>query len=357
MAEFGGVDLEQIELVAKQIGASPDAGTTPIDRFMRKVADLVEQRSEKGEAKGVSVFLRSAALRDDVKDRETTPLPLVANGQEAVSQKVLISNTVLSRAYSLGIVPDENIYEALEEAGLGNLPAFVVDWRDETPRATFYRSGVSDPEDVEQVYLSSHEITPDELKAVLDGFYEDRLRTPHRVSEGHGQKVWSNAALGWPAERPEEKIQGKLLTYLRGRIKPLDADPEVPNADGRLDISIYAKLLDANGQRIVKKIWVVELKALTDRTHDGAEVKHSTIKPALEKGLQQAISYRESVFANRAALCCYDMRKEPRLDEDVFAPIADRAKEKGVHLWRWHLLRSSEHGRKASALNEDATPA
>lgn len=355
MADFGGIGSDQIELVAKQIGASVDAGTTPIDRFMRKVADLVEQRADKGEAKGFSVFLRSAALLDDVKDREKTPFPHVANGQDSVSQKVLISNSVLSRAYSLGIVPDENIYEALEAAGLGELPAFIVDWRSDKPAATFYRSGVSDPEDVEHVYLSSHEITPDELKAVLDAFYEDRLRTPLKISEGHGQKVWTDASVGSPAERPEEKIQGILLTYLRARIRPLDADPEVPNSDGRLDISIYAKMLDANGQRIVKKIWVVELKALTDTTHEGNPVPASAIKPALEKGLLQALSYRDAIHANRAALCCYDMRKDNLTDEEVFAPIRDRAQEKEVHLWRWYLHRSSEHGRKANAAAEVAT--
>ncbi|MNQ66309.1 hypothetical protein D3C85_807990 [compost metagenome] len=354
MADFGGIDVSQIEVVAKEVGASPEAGSSPIERFAGRVAQLVEGRFEKGEAKGVSVFLRSLAIKDDVKDRKTKPIPMLGNGEDAISQQVLISNTALTHAHALEIVPDEHIFSTLEAHGLDGLPAFIVDWRGDKPKAMFFRSGVSNPEDVELVYLSSHEITATELKEILDQFYDQRMRTPQRISEGHGQKVWEKAASGWPAEKPEERIQGKLITFLRGKIHPLETGPEIPNADGRLDISIYAKLTDLNGQRVVKKIWVIELKALTDKTTAGDPVPASSVKEALEKGLRQAISYKDAIHANRAALCCYDMRKQNLTDDEVFASIRDDAAAQEVHLWRWYLHRSSDSWRKANVPLEGA---
>jgi hypothetical protein len=355
MADFGGIDVSQIELVVKEVGVSPEAGSTPIERFTRRVAQLVEGRFERGEAKGVSVFLRSLAIKEDVKDRKTKPIPMLGNGEDAISQQVLISNTALTHAHVLEIVPDEHIFSTLEAHGLDSLPAFFVDWRGDKPKAMLFRSGVSNPEDVEHIYLSSHEMTADELKAVLDQFYDQRMRTPQRMTEGHGQKVWEKPANGWPALKPEERIQGKLITFLRGKIHPLETGPEIPNADGRLDISIYAKLTDLNGDRIVKKIWVIELKALTDRTTKGDPVPASSVQDALEKGLRQAISYRESIHAIRAALCCYDMRATDLGDEEVFAPIRAAADEEKVQLWRWYLHRSSESWRKANVSLEGAT--
>lgn len=345
MAKLGGVDPSQIAEIAQAILPSEEAGASATERFVRTVTTLVERRHGLGETAGFSVFLRSQAVNDDVKDREKVALPLVRNGNDPISQRVVISDALLGRAYSLAITLDNNFLDALEAHDLGNHPALVVDWRGDSPKAIFWPRGVAGGDPVE-IYLSDHEVTPEEMKAILDDFYKARLRTPQTITEGHGQRVWEKPAQGWPAERPEEQIQGILIAFLRGRLRH-DVRPEQPNAEGRLDVQISARLHDANGDRIVKKIWILELKALVDKTTSGADVPAGSAVAGLQKGVTQAYSYREAEHANRAALCCYDMRNSDLGDEIVFEPILKQANDNVVHLWRWFLHRSSQAARIA----------
>jgi hypothetical protein len=346
MAKLGGVDPSQIAEIAKE-APSYEAGASASERFVRTVTALVERRHEAGEAAGFSVFLRSQAVNDDVKDRETVPLPFVCNGNDPISQRVVIADTLLGRAYTLSITADPHVFEALEAHGLGKHPALVVDWRGDSPKAMFWPRGVAGGDPVE-LYLADHEITPEEMKAILDDFYTARLRTPQTITEGHGQRVWEDSSRGWPADRPEEQIQGILIAFLRGRLRH-DIRPELPNAEGRLDVQISARLHDGNGARIVKKIWILELKALTDKTATGGDVPAGTVLSGLRKGVNQAYSYREAEHANRAALCCFDMRKDDLGDGAVFGPILKEANDNSVHLWRWFLFRSSHTARVAAA--------
>ena len=339
MAKFGGIDPSQIVQIASEERPSESAGASASERFVRTITQLVEIRQEQGEEKGISVFLRSQTLSDDIKGREKVALPLVRNGNDPVSQRVVISDTLLGKAYSLAISVDQDFFQALEEQELGHHPALVVDWRGKSPKAMFWPDGVAGGDPIE-LYLSDHEITPQEMKVVLDDFYTKRLRTPQTIIEGHGQRVWKEAAKGEYADKPEEQIQGILIGFLRGRLQH-DIRPEVPNSEGRLDIQISARLLDTNGNRIVRKIWVLELKAITDNTSDCDD--------ALGSGVLQAYSYREAEFANRAALCCYDMRKTDLGDTAVFAAVQKQANDNNVHLWRWFLHRSSRSARSAAA--------
>jgi hypothetical protein len=347
MPSFGGVDPSQIEQLLKEERPSDAAGSAADDRFVQKVTKLVELRQELGEQAGLSIFLRSRAINDDVKHRQKVSLPMVCNGNDPVSQRVVISDALLGKAYSLPIMVDNDVLDSLEQHDLGHHPALVVDWRGNGPKAMFWPKGVSGGEPID-LYLADHEITPDEMKAILDDFYEKRMRTPQRIIEGHGQQVWHKASQGLPADRPEEKIQGILITFLRGRLTH-EISPEVNNPSGRLDVEISAKLHDTNGDRIVKKIWVLELKALTDKTTDGGDVAPSATLASLHSGVLQAHSYRDSIHANKAALCCYDMRKTDHGDDIIFDPVRTEANDNKVHLWRWFLHRTAAAGRKASA--------
>jgi hypothetical protein len=347
MAKLGGIDPGEIAEIARNVRPSDEAGASADERFVRAVIKLVEHRREVGELAGFSVFLRSQAVHDDVKDRQKVALPLMCSGNDPVSQRVVISDALLVRAYSLDIIPNNDIFDMLEACALGHHATLVVDWRGDSPKAIFWPRGVAGGDPVE-LYLADHEITPEEMKAILDDFYTARLRTPQTITEGHGQRVWTKPSQGWPADRPEEQIQGILIAFLRGRLRH-DIRPEQPNSEGRLDVQISARLHDANGDRIVKKIWILELKALTDKTTDGGDVAPGLALAGLQKGVNQAYSYREAEHANRAALCCYDMRKDDWGDEIVFEPILKEANDHAVYLWRWFLHRSSHAARVAAA--------
>jgi hypothetical protein len=104
------------------------------------------------------------------------------------------------------------------------------------------------------------------------------------------------------------------------------------------------------------KEWVLELKALTDRTETGNTVGPADIKGRIEEGITQAIAYRNQEHANKAALCCYDMRTSDEGDIACFTEVRDEASREAIILWRWFLHRTSaalrtfeRHSRNASA--------
>lgn len=346
--DFGSFTAEEIQGIALDLKVPEAAGASPTDRFVRQISELVSLRFTAGENKGISIILCSDALESDVEGQDFQRFPLLRNGQDAISQKIFVSNAALGLAYEIPTnkeVADE--LAAVQKVGLGKLPALIVDWRAEAPRATLFFSGVDNPDDIQDVLLMQTDITPDDMKAGLDEFYTKRLRTPSLVVQGHSSSIWGESTKGWPAERPEEKIQGVLVSFLLARYSRFVVRAEVPTEDGRLDIKIFAKLYDAKGDKIVKNVWVLELKALNDKTSSGGTVSATVVSDAIQKGLTQAISYKDADHVNQAALCCFDMRATDFGDTGVFSDIAQEANDNGVHLWRWFLYRTAEASRNA----------
>lgn len=346
---LGTFTEDEIRGLAQEVQIPERAGTSPTERFVRQISELVALRVAAGEAKGVSIILRSDALESDIEGRSCVRVPFLRNGQDAISQKIFVSNTVLGLAYAI-VVEDDAVDQmaAVQQAGLGGLPALIIDWRGVAPKATLYGSGVDDPSDVEDVYLTETDISSEDLKQGLDEFYTKRLRTPSLVIQGNSVRVWAKdkAAQGWPTDRPEEKIQGVLMSFLHARYSRFEVRAEVVNEDGRLDLKIFAKTFDGAGAKIIKNVWVLELKALTDRTSTGTSVPPTKTDEAIEKGLTQAISYMDAEHVNNAALCCFDMRATD-VGPKTFEKVAQEANDNGVHLWRWYLYRNAEDSRKA----------
>lgn len=347
--DFGSFTATEIENLAQDVQLPELAGVSPTDRFVRQISELVALRLAAGEDKGISIILRSDALESDIAGQNCERFPYLRNGQDPISQKIFVSNAMLGLAYavpSANDVGDE--METVQKAGLGSLPALIIDWRGDTPRATLYCTGIDNPEDIQDVYLTEADITPEDLRAGLDDFYTKRLRTPSLIVQGHSMRIWGTpSARGWPAEKPEERIQGVLMNFLFARYSRFEIRAEAMTEDGRLDIKIFAKLHDTKGDKIVKNVWVLELKALTDKTSTGETVGAAIVEEALQKGLTQAISYREADHINQAALCCFDMRASDYGDQVVFTNIAQEANDNEVHLWRWYLYRSAEASRDA----------
>ena len=346
---LGSFTEAEIAEIAQDVQIPEQAGASPTERFVRQISELVALRVAAGEAEGISIILRSDALASDVEGQTCERFPYLRNGHDPISQRVFVSNAVLGLAYAIQV--DESAADqmaAVQQAGFGRLPALIIDWRGDAPKAALYGSGVDNPDDVQDVYLTETDITPEDLKAGLDDFYTKRLRTPSLVVQGNSVRVWGEEpAKGWPAERPEEKIQGVLMNFLYARYSRFDVRAEVVNEDGRLDLIIFAKLFDGSGAKIVKNVWVLELKALTDRTSTGGPVAAKAVEHAIEKGLTQAISYKEAGHVNQAAMCCFDMRSTDLGNEAVFDHVTKEANDNEVHLWRWYLYRSSEANRAA----------
>lgn len=341
---LGGMSLEEIEVASRELPFPDNAGASPAERFVLKVSALVRVRQAQGDSGGVAVFLQSDALQSDAEGCGGSFHPFIATGNDPITDKVWLSNATLGGAYALDVDCSDQavIFEKVRTSGFEKLPALVIDWRGAVPAGRFYARGLGNLDHVQEVLLAYTEISPEDLKTCLDTAHRTALETPQRVGEGHAEQIWTDASKGWPAHRPEERIQGKLINHLRARYTQHVVRAERKNDDGITDLMIFAHTQDVAGQKIVVNEWVLELKALTDRTETGNTIGPADIKKRISDGLTQAISYRSEEHARHAALCCYDMRANDEGDEACFAEIRDDAANETVVLWRWYLFRSSK---------------
>lgn len=347
----GGVSLEEIEEFMSAEPLPPSlAGASIQTRFVRKIADLVSARAGLGEKGEFSVFLLSEALHDDTAGHDCEEVPLVANGQDVISNQVWIATARFGTAFrcKLPWADQSTLYAAIRSAGLGHLPALVVDWRSATPIGTIYAGGLNRSDDNSKVVFESSPISASSLRAVLDRFWAKCLRTPGLSVEGHAMKVWETASKGIPAERPEERIQGKLLDAIKTHFTRHEMRAEPYTDDGRIDILIWSSTVSMAGMPVQLNEWVLELKAITDRTSTDQPKPPSRVNPELQGGLEQAMAYRGRTKALHAALCCYDMRAKDVGDVATFSTIAAEASRNDVALWRWYMFRTTSAARHAA---------
>jgi hypothetical protein len=346
---FGGVSPNEIENLAETVGAPTVAGSSLMTRFSRRVSALVAARAGQGDSGQFTIFLQSEALFEDVKRCGHAEVPLLKNGADPVADKIWLSTASLSTSFELLLQWSDqaSLFAAVRDAGLGTIPALLVDWRTGSPVGTLFKSGLRDLEDSESVLFDDAPVSSAKMKEVLDKFYERSLRTPFLVVEGNGNRVWNDAAKGIPAHRPEEVIQGRLLDALKAIFARHELRAEPVTDDGRADIVISMKTFSASGLPAVVNEWVLELKALADRTHTDNPVSASKIPEAVRSGLEQAIAYKTQLNAVNAAVCCYDMRAQNVGDDACFSHIRDHADAQTIPLWRWYLFRSTGQSRAA----------
>lgn len=353
---LGGVDESEIAATAAVVGVPGDAGSSLITKFIRRVAGLVATRQTRGETGQYAVFLQSEAVTEHLKKCKYVEVPTLVNGIEPVSDRVFLSSPNLMSSFRLCLnwTDDASLFAAIRTAGLGGVPALVVDFRSGVPIGLFYKLGLDDTSSGEEIALDELPITPEQLKKVLDRFYAASLRTPLLIRDANAAKVWNDSSKGIPESRPEEIIQGRLADALRSAFPNHESRGEQETEEGRADIVISKKTLSKNNEPALVSEWVLELKALADMTSTG---KPSTtdIPGAVRKGLEQAISYKALNGSLKAAVCCYDMRKADEGDTACFTHVATDAATHGVPLWRWYLFRSAGAARTSHGYLTAAT--
>jgi hypothetical protein len=276
---IGGISISQIEGAAGNLEAAAEAGASLTTRFVRRVADLVIMRSQKAEEGDFAVFLQSEALSSDVSHCAAEEVPLLKNGFEPISGHVWLTTSSVSTCFDVKVqwTDAASLFQVIRNCRLGALPALVVDWRSGHPLGALYKSGLDDSE-YENVVFEGVPISIDQMKATLDRFFERALRTPALIAEGHAPRIWKNPTKGIPVERPEEKIQGRLLDNLRGVFVAHQLRAEPVLEDGRADIVVFKKTVSQGGQPAVVTEWVLELKALCDRTTTDTTIPTSKVR-------------------------------------------------------------------------------
>jgi hypothetical protein len=350
--KIGGLPTAEIEQLALAEGVLPrEAGISNLTRLSQRLIDLLRLRSVRGELKGFSIFLLSEKILEDKGKISSAVFPALRNGHDTLSGAVWLTNPSLATAYKLSIPwgGQTTIFENVQSAGFGMHPAFLVDWRGGAPQVMVYPSGIESADGGEAVHFDNDVISMNEMYTALNNFYRRSLRNPGLVVEGSAQKIWKHANKGIPAPRPEQRIQGRLLDTLKGRFPdwPMRAEPQAD--EGRADLIVFRNTTDVGGFPAIRIEWLLELKALCDKTHTNDDVAPAKIKSAVQSGLGQIQSYKKSFNPVASALCCYDMRKNDETDASCFAHIQANAAKDGIHLWRWFLLRSAEASRAVSA--------
>ncbi len=348
-AHVGGVPEAEIQALFDDEGVPFEAGTDRIGRFLRKLAALVITRIQRGDAGPFAMFLLGEEVRQRVGSCgcASKPKPLFSNGNDPIGTRVWMMNARLAETHELDIdfIDDGDTFAAVTAAGLGDLPAVTLDLRTlGEPRLSLFPDGCDQPGVKYEIDINDRPIDPARMKAALNKFYDDNLRTPMIAKAGHATSPWLKASKGVPNERPEEVIEGRLLPQLKALFPRHLSRSQPPNEDGIIDIAVYMDEPTRSGQPGRRCDYILELKALADRTTSDhpSSTNHGE---QIEKGYIQAFAYRRREQSLQAALCLFDMRAADFTDETCFADVKERAVVENIDLWRWKLLRSSEEGR------------
>ncbi|WP_146620058.1 hypothetical protein [Acuticoccus sediminis] len=349
----GGIEPAEIEEFIRSANLPQDTGSSADARFCFGVAKLVATRVVHGESGDFSVFVSTDAIRIDEERLACDRVMMLQHGNDPITGHIWITTIGITTSLRLriDITSEESITAGLEDAGLGNRPAVVVDWRGSSPSGRLYSTGVSNHDISHPVNFDcSTPVSEGQLKRTLDLFYETVLRTPSATTMGHKLAIWGansgDARKGIPSSRPEERIQGRLLDSLRLSIPGLTWRAEPVTEDGRADL-VGSRPTSAGGIRATVTEWILELKALADKTSTGNPVSATKIAEAIIKGVEQAIAYRDNHHALQAAVCYFDMRATDEGDAVSFADIRDLASGENISLWRWYMFRSTDAARHA----------
>ena len=351
---LGGVTPDELVEYSKESGGPPGvANVSPQARFVVNVARLVLRRTQASEEFEHCVFILCRRVREHRKLCVGATHPFLSTGDEPISGRVWLTSAPMGDALELdqALTTDGETFDLLQNGPLPTNPTIFVKWVDGEPAVNYYPQGLENADDMIRLDLSDSVITEEKMKQCLDRFHQTRLVAPALVREGGGVPIWQNASQGIPSESVEKAIQGRLMDTLQAKFPFHELRGEPPVAEGRADIVVWTKTRDAHDAVVVRNDWVLELKALKEKTNTGKPVNKSSIKQAIDDGCEQATRYKQKLSAQNAALCCFDMRKTNEGDTSCFKNIAeDIAIE--LNQWRWFLYRSAKELRIAISTGE-----
>ena len=335
-------DQQLLQTATNYAGAGADADQPPTVRFLRGVANLVRKRLRRGTEDVVApaVFLLCPADPQTIDREVLKPEKMLDNGLTPVEGKLwLVGPVVLSgRWMPLGTFEGNALFE-LVISGLkqGDVPAVIYDPRDDPNQIRYYPTGLQDADVCEIIDIPTVSMDIQRILAVVDRVCKKQLITPDAQSQVG--KLWEKPRRHWVAEKAELTIQLYLVTALFAALPTCVVRSEQAQATGRLDIEIEESDYARPGHVI--RHAVLELKVLRSFGSTGIPVTSTEVQGWIDKGVDQAYSYREERRALQSALCCFDMRKS-HADVSGFAEVAEKANRLAVTIRRWCLFASAE---------------
>jgi len=278
--------------------------------------------------------------------------PMLNNGETSIGGRAwFVGPVVLSgRCADITWSSDADVFAlAVDELGLGQVPAVIFDPRPSPAQVRFYRNGLGEPDGCNVIDIQFGVVHLDSILDVVDRVHRRQLVTPDAQSEMG--KLWTNKSKHWAAEKAELIIQMYLETALNAALPTCTIRSEQPQVSGRLDIEVEEA--DEDDPAHVVRHALLELKVLRGHGSTGTSVSAKEISDWIEEGVEQAYAYRVERGTEASALCCFDMRKELG-GAHCFEFIRDRAGALEVTLRVWHLFASAKaYRRSASAKGSD----
>jgi hypothetical protein len=341
------------ETARKNFGVGADADLPDNVRFRVGVTRVIRERLGQGQSKETepAIFFLLSGGSAAVADLNLKREPMLDSGRAVIEGKFWFVGPLAIAGHGLAHddwSDDDAVFNrAVQELGLGEVPAILWETRLTQPAARFFPSGLGEPERYELLRLGGDDLTIDDVLEVVDRIHGQCLISP-TVQLAPG-KLWKKASDFVPIKNAEAQVQLQIRNGLVGAFPSCVVRAEQTQATGRLDLEIEEPS-DAEPHGFVRHA-LLELKVLRAVGSTGKKVSAQVVKDAIAEGVTQAAQYRDERGTKASALCCFDMRKTV-VGDKCFADVRRRARARKVHLRVWHIFPSAtalrEHGERST---------
>lgn len=324
-------------------GLGTDAGLPDSVRFLVGVARAVRKRHQEADLASEEVpaifFLQPRGPADTAVTLRSQPM--LDNGLAPLGGCFWFVASPVYGALGLEVSDwsdDARVFEkAIDELGLGGVPAVLFDPRGKYPVLRHYHAGLAKLDDVRVLSPLTEKMDLDRIIEIVD----DETRA-HLDGPGGGARLWKDAKKRWPSDKAEKKIQFALKVALHHALPTAVIREEQSQVAGRLDLEVEEPLLDGEFIRHA----ILELKVLRSFGSTGGSVPPGEVRKVVKEGVQQAVAYRKERSAKAAALCCFDMRiKNAR--KQCFRGVKSQAEKEKLKLRVWPIYASATERRAA----------
>ncbi|MFC7334429.1 hypothetical protein [Rhodocista pekingensis] len=330
---LGACNEAQLETVLiEKLGEDPALDDSELFIAAQALAEALYIRMKHPDAtsdpEAPIIVLVSSRAKELAKGIGAVVEPVLNDGSCCLSGYLWITTPALASGYKLsltGSTPNQ-LFAQISTLNLGYLPALYVHPSATVPEIRCYPNGMESPDTVIRIRLLLDELSIGYLDQILSDWHSS-FRTPDAGCGGH--TPWKESRKYVPRPKTEEFLQGSLQQTLRVALlqkKKYRIQFEVPGDEGRCDLLIKSKHPTVNNCWVYDAVF--ELKVL--RSLDAGEnpVSKSSNKDAIDKGVNQAISYKDENDARMGLLCCFDLRKPDHCDGeiclDAVRPLAQR---------------------------------
>ena len=208
---FGGINEAELGYFAQTYNdgdpelAAPEMSIA-IESVASAVAARIDNLSSATDPKFLAIFIVTDRSRILASQLNAAVEPILNNGARALCSQSWLIGPSCTSGYRLQLAGTDNgeIFKEIEDKGLGAYPAIVFDPSATQLELRYYKSGLSDHEDVRSYLLDETSFTLEKLDEVVSQAYEEGFKT---ADASRGSQIWSDAPKYFPGPNTEASFQ------------------------------------------------------------------------------------------------------------------------------------------------------